>query len=201
MDNAKIGDILARMKALERDLEAELAHSREGFRYRLEGHRIRFEQGVRAQHRKLKQSLVGYVLFARPLHVLTAPVVYAVALPLVLLDLFVTLYQWVCFPVYRIPRVRRRDYLAFDRHQLGYLNLIEKFNCYYCAYGNGLIAYCREVFARTEQYWCPIKHARRMLDRHSRYIKFVEYGDGEGYRRELKKLRADFGTDETPLNK
>jgi len=43
--------------------------------------------------------------------VLTAPIIYAVIVPLVLLDLFVTVYQSVCFPVYGIPKVRRREYL------------------------------------------------------------------------------------------
>jgi hypothetical protein len=93
--------------------------------------------------------------------VLTAPVIYAVIVPLVLLDLFVTIYQRVCFPVYGIPKVNRGDYLIFDRHHLAYLNALEKLNCAYCSYANGLIAYVREIAGRTEQYWCPIKHARR----------------------------------------
>ena len=31
------------------------------------------------------------------------------------------------------------DYLAFDRHPLQYLNLIEKVNCEYCAHANGTV--------------------------------------------------------------
>ena len=112
--------------------------------------------------------------------------VYAVFFPLVLLDLFVMAYQFVCFPLYGIPRVRRRDYLVFDRAHLAYLNALKKLNCAYCSYGNGLAAYVREVVARTEQYWCPIKHARRLLQAHPLYGGFVDYGDGEGYRRELQ---------------
>ena len=57
--------------------------------------------------------------------------------PFVLLDLFVTIYQAVCFPVYGIPKVERRTYLVFDRHHLAYLNALEKLNCAYCAYANG----------------------------------------------------------------
>ena len=49
-------------------------------------------------------------------------------IPLVLLDLFAALYQVVCFPVYGIPRVRRAEYMAFDRGQLTYLNALEKIN-------------------------------------------------------------------------
>jgi hypothetical protein len=105
-----------------------------------------------------------------------------------------------CFPVYGIPRVRRRDYLAFDRGQLAYLNAIEKLNCAYCSYANGLLAYVREIASRTEEYWCPIKHARRVLGVHPRYGRFVDYGDGDAYRHDLERLRAEAGPRNRPKN-
>lgn len=49
---------------------------------------------------------------------------------------------------------------------LSYLNAIEKLNCVYCGYGNGVIAYGREIIARTEQFWCPIKHASKAAGEH-----------------------------------
>jgi hypothetical protein len=148
------------------------------------------------KHRLLKARLWSYVFGARPLLILTAPVIYSLIIPLVLLDLFAALYQAVCFPVYGIPRVRRRDYLAFDRGQLAYLNAIEKLNCEYCAYANGLVAYVREIASRTEEYWCPIKHARRVLGAHSRYGSFVDYGDGDAYRHDLERLRTEVRSEE-----
>ena len=72
-----------------------------------------------------------------------------------LLDLWVTLYQSICFPIYGMARVPRRQYFAIDRHKLAYLNGIEKVHCTFCSYANGLIAYVREVAARTEQYLVP----------------------------------------------
>jgi len=39
-------------------------------------------------------------------------------------------------------------------------------------YENGLAGYFREIAARTEQYWCPIKHARRIKAAHGRYPRF-----------------------------
>jgi hypothetical protein len=62
-------------------------------------------------------------------------------------------------------------------------------NCTFCSYANGLIAYVREVAARTEQYWCPIRHARTMPVQHSRYHLFFDYGDAERYWRDLVPLR------------
>jgi hypothetical protein len=87
--------------------------------------------------------------------------------------------------------VRRREYLLFDRAQLAYLNVIEKAHCFYCSYANGLLAYAREIVGRTEQYWCPIKHSGRVEAAHARYPRFVEYGDGDSYHRELAVLREE----------
>jgi hypothetical protein len=142
-----------------------------------------FEEEVLCRHRELKTRLSSYILKAPPLMILTAPVIYALIIPFVMLDLFVTVYQFICFPVYGIPKVRRSSYLVFDRHHLAYLNALEKFNCAYCSYGNGIIAYVREVASRTEQYWCPIKHARRLIGAHARCAMFSDYGDAEGFRR------------------
>jgi hypothetical protein len=123
----------------------------------------------------------------------TLPIIYSLAVPFALVDLWVTLYQWVCFPIYGISMVRRRSYMVIDRHRLGYLNAVERANCLYCSYANGVIAYVREVASRTEQYWCPIKHGRRLRAPHPRYQHFVDYGDAEGYRRELPALRRELG--------
>ena len=60
------------------------------------------------------------------------------------------------------------------------------------AYANGVFAFVTEVAARTEQYWCPIKHALRMKGVHSRYQYFFDYGDAEGYRRRIEQVRRDF---------
>ena len=137
----------------------------------------------------LKPGLLPFILHGRPLVFLIAPVIYSVALPLACLDLWLTAYQWLCFPAFGIPKVRRRDYFVIDHQRLPYLNAIEKLNCVYCSYANGTAAYVREVAARTEQYWCPIKHASALTSPHDRYHQFVDYGDGQGYRRELEHLR------------
>jgi hypothetical protein len=110
-------------------------------------------------------------------------------IPLVITDIFITFYQLTCFPIYGIKKVRRADYIIYDRQQLQYLNFIEKFHCTYCAYGTGMIAYISEIVARTEQYFCPIKHARKVLGAHSRYSRFIEYGDADNYQERLEQYR------------
>jgi hypothetical protein len=187
--NNQIATLTEKVQVLEAELEAELGKLRAGLRIGLEKGRVVFEEEVLRRHRELRRNVLSYILDANPLVILTAPVIYSVIVPLVLLDLFITVYQAVCFPVYGIPKVRRRDYLVFDRGHLAYLNAIEKLNCAYCSYGNGLIAYVREIIARTEQYWCPIKHARRVVGIHARYAKFDDYGDAENYQKRLDELR------------
>lgn len=187
---ASINELLGRMKELEGQLESEFAARRTEFQYRLVEGRIRFEKEVAEQHRSLKTKLSAYIKGARPLVLLTAPFIYAVIVPFVLLDIFVSIYQAVRFPVYGIPMVRRRDYIVFDRHHLAYLNLLEKLNCAYCSYCNGLLAYVSEIAGRTEAYWCPIKHARKVIAAHEHYAGFADYGDAEAFRRKYDRPDA-----------
>ena len=187
----RIASIAAKIRSLEDELDSEIAERRAELRFTIHQRKVRFEEEVQRRHRELKTRLLRYVLGARPLFVITAPVIYSVAIPLLLLDLFATAYQAICFPVYGIGKVDRSKYLAFDRRHLAYLNALEKLNCEYCSYANGLIAYVREIAARTEQYWCPIKHAIRVRATHEHYRRFLDYGDAKAYRDELQDLRRE----------
>lgn len=86
--------------------------------YELRNGKVWFSEEMKREHRRLKTSLVRYVLRSRLFAVLTAPFIYALIFPFTLLDLFVSVYQAVCFPVYGIPKARRKDYIAIDRRQL-----------------------------------------------------------------------------------
>jgi hypothetical protein len=134
------------------------------------------------EHRLLKISSWRHLRNTPWLVILSSPLIYACALPFLMLDAAVAVYQLVCFPIYGIPKVPRKDYLVFDRGRLAYLNTIEKVGCIYCSYANGLLALVSEIAARTEQHFCPIKHARRLARTHSRYATFLPYGDARAYR-------------------
>jgi hypothetical protein len=184
-----IDRIVERFRDAEEDLEREVEEQQRRWRYQTHRGRVWFDKELRDAQRRLKQSIPSYIREASLLNLLTAPVIYSLILPLALLDIWTTAYQWVCFPIYGVPRVTRGAYFVIDRHKLAYLNGIEKVNCTFCSYANGLLAYVREVASRTEQYWCPIKHARAIATPHQRYHSFVDYGDAAGYRRELGALR------------
>ena len=182
---SRFDELRARLWALQQELEVEAERLRVQFAQRLTdgGEQLRRRQAA------LRRRLLPYVLRARPAHLLTVPVIYGLVVPLFVLDLALTVYQQVCFRAWGIERVHRGRYFAFDRHRLAYLNVIEALNCEYCAYANGLLGYAREIAGRTEQYWCPVRHAARVAAPHRQYQQFVAYGDGEAYRRELPILR------------
>jgi len=188
----RIDELIAMIKELQEEIEVEFQKKREDFLVVVDKKRHRFIAEVAREQLRFKKGLFRYLMEARLLNILTAPLIYSGFVVFLLLDLFLFCYQGVCFPVYGIPKARRSDYLVFDRGDLPYLNAIEKFNCFYCSYGNGMAAYFREIAARTEQYWCPIKHARRLLSTHDRYPRFFEYGDAESYRKGLERLRKEY---------
>lgn len=183
-------DLADQIVGLQAELDREIERRRKVLGRTLFDQIGQFEKGVLAEHRRLRMGLAPFFARSSLPVVLTSPVIYSLILPLALADLWVSLYQAICFRAYGIAQVRRRDYIALDRDRLGYLNLVERLNCAYCSYANGLVAYVREVASRTEQYWCPIKHAVRIPDPHQRYFEFLEYGDAEGYRTRLAEFRA-----------
>ena len=187
---SRISELLGEIRRLEEELEEAVKTQEVKFRYQLEGTRVKFQESVRAAHQQLKVGVFRWLWESRPQNLASAPFIYAMIFPFLLLDLSVSIYQFVCFPLYGIPKVRRSRFIAIDRHTLSYLNGIEKLNCVYCGYTNGLIAYVREITARTEQYWCPIKHARKILDPHRRYARFADFGDSEEFEQRAEKMRS-----------
>jgi len=190
--DTKLDELLKKMKLLENELLLEIQTKEQQFRYEVRQRKIHFTAAATAQHLKLAKKIRHYLYDARWLSLITGPAIWSCAAPIVLLDLWATTYQFICFPAYGIPKVRRSDYVVMDRRKLAYLNGIEKFNCVYCEYVNGLLAYVTEIAGRTEQYWCPIKHAMRLKAMHSRYPHFLDYGDAEAYRKNIEQVRRDF---------
>jgi transcription antitermination factor NusG len=188
----RLNEILSEIRTLEKSVKEEIQRKEKEFQYKIRKGRVIFEEEVVQVQRTFSRNLFRYVIGARPLTILSAPVIYAMILPALLLDLCILVYQAICFPIYGIPRVRRSDYIAIDRHYLRYLNALGKLNCDYCGYFNGLAAYVTEIAGRTEQYWCPIKHASGIAGRHSRYHLFIAFGDAETYRTKLAEIRKKY---------
>ncbi|MBM4123628.1 MAG: hypothetical protein FJ246_01520 [Nitrospira sp.] len=112
-----------------------------------------------------------------------SPLLYAMIVPLVFLDLFLEFYHRIAFPILGIPVVPRGSYIKIDRHKLSYLPAILKLACAYCGYANGVIQYAARIAGDTERYFCPIKHLETK-DFHppQHHEDFIAYGDAEGFR-------------------
>ena len=164
--------LLNKMKELENVLIIELQNQQNILSYEINQRRIIFEKSTAIINKLYIKQLFGYISDAKLKHILSAPFIWMCIFPAVLMDVTISLYQAICFPIYNIPKVKRKDYIVFDRQYLNYLNFIEKINCFYCSYVNGLFGYFQEIGGRTEQFWCPIKLAKR---------KFIEFGDAQNY--------------------
>src|SRR5210317_1878976 len=107
MSISKIDEILERLYELQKDLEEEidnvLSEKRELFRYNFEKGKLKFEEGMRALHRAQRTGVWQYVRNAEVKHILVAPIIYLLFVPIILVDFSVSLYQLICFRVYGIP--------------------------------------------------------------------------------------------------
>lgn len=194
----EIRRIVAEIKRLEDELRERLHAQEAQFQFRIEGRRIEFADEIRAAHRRARVNLLLWIARSDLRNALSAPLIYALILPFALLDMFLSVYQALCFRLYRLPRVPRADYIVIDRQHLRYLNVLQKLNCVYCGYVNGLIAWTREIASVTEQYWCPIKHARKVLGSHARYAHFLDYGDATAYAVRVRDLRNELREPDAP---
>lgn len=185
----RVSQIIDQITVLENELHTAIEQQEGRLRYQIEGKCVTFERAVKEAHLKVRMGLFSWFLTVRPQNYLTMPIIYSMIFPLVLFDLFVTLYQAICFPVYRIAKVGRANYIVLDHQHLAYLNIIEKIHCMYCSYAVGLLAYAQEITARTEQYFCPIKHAQKTLSAHSRYKDFLSYGDADNLHEKVDGFR------------
>lgn len=197
--NTRVRQILDQITALESELQTAIEQQKDHLRYQIEGKRITFEQTIKETHLRLKMGIFHWFLTVRPQNYLTMPIIYGMIIPLALFDLFVTFYHATCFPIYGIAKVRRGNYMVLDHQHLAYLNIIEKAHCMYCSYAVGLLGYASEILARTEQYFCPIKHAHKILSAHSRYEHFLEYGEADGLHGKIEKLRSELAEENENL--
>lgn len=183
MTQQKKNDLLKEISKIQSTLQTH----RQKLIENLKDKRIIIDQNLKKIHKKLKVNLFKYIFNANIRHFLSTPFIYSMIVPLCFFDLCLEIYHNICFPLYGIPKVKRRNYFIIDRHKLGYLNLLQKLNCLYCEYGNALMAYGKEIVGRTEEYWCPIKHSREIPDPHNYYNNFYDYSDGEGFVNRTKK--------------
>ena len=190
--NDKIREILEEIEEMKVKLAKEIDKHENHISYEIKNGYVTFEKEVFAKQKENMKNLFTWLGEVPLLHFLVAPLIYAMVIPAICLDVILFIYQQVVFRVFKFQLIKRSDYMIFDHHYLGYLNAIEKLNCLYCSYFNGLMLYASAIAGRTELYFCPIKHAKKVVAQHPYYDEFLSYGDEEDYQKKLKELREDF---------
>jgi hypothetical protein len=185
-----IKQILEKISLLNKQLSDKYNELSKKYGFSSVGRKIVFLKEFRLKNKGFKIPAWKYALPRNVRHLLTMPFIYSMIIPTIILDFFVTIYQAVCFPLYRIPKVKRRDFIVYDRRFLDYLNWIEKVHCLYCTYVNGLFAYAVEIAGRTERYWCPIKAAHKPKFHHGWYSDFADYGNPEEWKEKFNQEKA-----------
>jgi hypothetical protein len=152
--------------------------------------KIIFLKKIKERNKRLRIPAWKYIVPKNIRHFLSMPFIYMMIIPTVIMDVFITIYHWAAFPLYGIPKVKRADYIVYDRKFLDYLNVVQKVNCLYCSYVNGFFAYALEIAARTERYWCPIKAAHNPKFHHDWYPDFADYGNPEEWNEKFNDVKA-----------
>ena len=187
--NEKIKELVEQMEAIEEKLKAEIDKHEEHIGYEIKEGYVKFEENVLKKQRENMKGLLRFFAETPLVNLLSSPLIYVMVIPALLLDIMLFVYQNIIFRIYGFAFVKRSDYIVFDRQYLRYLNIIEKINCLYCSYFNGLMHYSAAIAAKTELYFCPIKHAKKIRYKHRYHKSFLAYGDGENYQEKLEEIR------------
>ena len=122
---------------------------------------------------------------------LSGPLIWLPLPVFILLDILVSIYQAVCFPIYKIEKIKRSTYiLILDRNKLQYLTPFQKISCMYCGYANGLLVYLKEIAGLTEKYWCGIMHENKkgFINQPSQSSQnFAQFNDKDDF---IKKYKS-----------
>ncbi len=187
--NDRLRTVLDKMAQLDTEFHEELKSCEQKFQHCFVAGIDEIKRSADDARDKLSSKLSERTGTIRWRNIASAPFVYAMLIPLAFLDLSFFIYQSICFRLYKLALVKRSAHFIIDRQMLSSLSGIDKFNCVYCGYGNGVISYAREILSKTEQYWCPIKHAQKTLGTAQRYNEFLEYGEIENYHEKLAEYR------------
>lgn len=180
---SRINEILQEMEAKWNELKIEYEKLKEKYDYSMNKWKVSFSEKAKQAQGKVKNSIFKDIkTYKNFKHILSAPFIYGMIIPFIIMDIWLFIYQNICFRLYNIPLVKRGEYIVFDRQHLKYLNTLDRFNCLYCSYGNGVLSYGVEIAGRTEKYWCPIKHAKKTRTLHGWQKHFADYGDAEWFR-------------------
>ena len=181
---------MEKIEELNIALKKEHARLAKNYGFYIERKKVVFLNKIKIKNKRFRIPAWRYAIPKNIRHFMSLPFIYMMIFPAVILDIFLTVYHAIAFPLYKIPKVKRSEHIIYDRKFLDYLNVIQKVHCLYCSYVNGLFAYAVEIGARTERYWCPIKAASKLKSPHSWYKDFADYGNPQDWSQKFNDHKA-----------
>lgn len=188
--DSKIKQLQEKIDELETSLQKEYSRLAEKYGFSVKQKRIEFIKNFRDRNKTFRIPAWRHTIPVNIRHLIALPLIYFMVIPVLILDFFVTLYNWTALPLYRIPIVKRSEFIVYDRQFLDYLNFLQKVACLYCTYANGVIAYAVEIGGRTERYWCPIKAANKPKVHNDWYNDYADYGNPEEWNEKFNKTEV-----------
>ncbi len=182
-------DIQEKKEQIKKDYEKLYQNFKEKYGFTISWKKVSWPKNKILELKKYKKSAIESIFSSNMREILSIPFIYAMLIPAIILDIFLFIYQQTALRLYKIPLVKRSDFIIFDRAKLPYLNWIQKLNCIYCSYFNGLMQFAVEVAWRTEKYWCPIKHAKKKYGEHNWEIHFAPYGDAKWFKQTFCSIK------------
>jgi hypothetical protein len=101
----RMQELATEIVRLQSELDREIETRRKVLGWRLREGMVEFERGIAIEHRRLRMGVATFLARSPLGTILSAPVIYSVIVPLLLLDIWASFYQAICFRVYRIPQV------------------------------------------------------------------------------------------------
>ena len=86
----RILDLMQQIKVLEEELRDALHAQESRVNFTIRGKRVEFERSIRQAHQKLKRNFFRWLVTDRPQNLLTGPIIYAMIVPLLIADLFIS---------------------------------------------------------------------------------------------------------------
>ena len=191
----RIHKLFEDIKHKKDEIALEYEKLKEEYGFRIEWRKIIWNKEKKEELKKEKKSILDSIFSATIREILSIPFIWMMLIPAIFLDIWLLIYQQTALRLYKIPLVKRSDYIIFDRWQLVYLNWIQKIDCLYCSYFNWVMQYSVEIAWRTEKYWCPIKHASKKAWEHAWEEYFADYWDPKWFKetfwnvKEFEKLK------------
>jgi len=120
------------------------------------------EKGKKLRDRNLLFRIIALIM------------IWSAIIPIIIIDLYANIYQSIYFTIQGIPKIKRSDYINYDRWNLSKLTFTQKISCIYCDYANGIVAWFKAIVNQTEVYSCAIKNKYEMPGR-NHHVSFAEY--------------------------